>query len=217
MLTITAASTAAKAVCPTKGGRRIGFLCVTQKAGNQCQLLYQGKKSHPPSCGATSIDTSRAKPTVKNVRLTTRVLLELDNRINHVARMAVDSASVHCAACGAILDENPSAPVDERLPCPQCGSFSRSIHVSCSDTLTFHSKLNLKARHSGEKRPFMDQTVGDDLHRNSGHWMKLYRLIDRVKDWYYERVTSPATGEIVHECSEPLTNHRDHGSAKAKN
>jgi hypothetical protein len=78
-----------------------------------------------------------------------------------------------------MLEENPSAPVEKRLPCPQCGSFTRWIHVTCSDTLRLHSKLNLKARHSGEKRPFMEQTVGDDFHRKSGRWMALYRLIDR--------------------------------------
>jgi hypothetical protein len=80
--------------------------------------------------------------------------------------------------------------------------------------LSPHSKLNLKARHADEKRPFMEQTVGDDFHRKDGRWMKLYRLIDRVKDWYDERVTDPATGKIVHECSEPLTDHTGHGSAK---
>jgi hypothetical protein len=113
-----------------------------------------------------------------------------------------------------MLEENPSAPVEKRLPCPQCGSFTRWIHVTCSDTLRLHSKLNLKARHSGEKRPFMEQTVGDDFHRKSGRWMALYRLIDRVKYWYHERITDAATGNVVHECSEPLTNHRGHGSAK---
>jgi hypothetical protein len=62
----------------------------------------------------------------------------------------------------------------------------------------------------------MDQTIGDDFHRKSGRWMKLYRLFDRVKRWYHERVTDPETGEVVHECSEPLTNHRGHGSDKTK-
>ena len=131
--------------------------------------------------------------------------------------MAFDSASVHCVACGASLDENPSAPVGERLPCPHCGSLLRRIDVTCSDTLSLHSKLNVKARRAREKRPFMDQTIGDDFHRNTGRWMKLYRLIDRMKDRYNEQVTDPATGEIVHECSEPLDNHKGHGSAKAKN
>jgi hypothetical protein len=129
--------------------------------------------------------------------------------------MAVDS--VHCNACGATLDENASAPVETRLRCPHCGSLSRHIDVTCSATLSLHRKLNLKARHAGEKRPFMDQTVGDDLHRKSGRWMKLCRLIDRVKvpNWYDERVTDAATGEVVHECNEPLKDHRGHGSAKA--
>jgi hypothetical protein len=131
--------------------------------------------------------------------------------------MAVDLGPVRCGACGSMLDERPNAPVEKRLPCTHCGSFSRRIDVTCSDTLSLHSRLNVKARHAGGKSPFMDQTVGDDLHRKTGRWMKLYRLIDRVKYWYHEQVTDPVTGKVVHECSEPLTNHRGHGSAKAKN
>jgi hypothetical protein len=134
-----------------------------------------------------------------------------------LCQMAVDFGPVHSGACGAILDENPNAPVEKRLPCPHCGSVSRSIHVTCSGTLTLHSKLNLKARHANEKRPFMEQTLGDDFHRKGGRWVKFYRLIDRVKDWYEERVSDPATGKVVHECSERLTNHRGHGSAKSRN
>jgi len=134
-----------------------------------------------------------------------------------LCKMAVDFGPVHCGSCGAILDENPNAPVEKRLPCSHCGSVSRSIDVTCSDTLSLHSKVNLKARHAGEKLPFMEQTVGDDFYRKDGRWMKLYRLIDRVKVWYDEQVTDPATGKVVHECSEPLTNHTGHGSAKIKN
>ncbi len=47
--------------------------------------------------------------------------------------------------------------------------------------------------------------------------MKFYRLIDRAKKWYHERITDPVSGKIVHKCSEPLTNHRGHGAAKRKN
>ena len=129
-------------------------------------------------------------------------------------QMAIDSVLVYCAACEATVEENPHAPVEKRLPCPHCGSLSRRNDVNISGTLTFHSKLGAKGRHSGEKRPFVEQTVGDDLHRKSGRWMRLHRLIDRMNNWYHERVTDAATGRVVHECSEALTKHRGHGSAK---
>ena len=132
--------------------------------------------------------------------------------------MAVALGPVHCGACGNVLDESPNAPVEKRVPCPgpDCGSLSRHIHVTCSETLSFHSKLNLKARHAGERRPFVEQTVGDDLHRKSGRWMEFYRLIDRAKNWYHERITDPATGKIERECREPLTDHTGRGSAKCR-
>jgi hypothetical protein len=46
--------------------------------------------------------------------------------------------------------------------------------------------------------------------------MKFQRVIDRLANWYHERVTDPTTGAVVHECDEPLTQHRGHGSAKPK-
>ena len=39
-------------------------------------------------------------------------------------------------------------------------------------------------------------------------------MIDREADTYDETVTDPESGEIVHECHEPLSEHRGHGSAK---
>ena len=38
------------------------------------------------------------------------------------------------------------------------------------------------------------------------------RIIDREADRYIERVTAIDTGELVHECDEPLSQHRGHGS-----
>jgi len=39
------------------------------------------------------------------------------------------------------------------------------------------------------------------------HW-------DKVSNCYFERITGIETGEVIHECEEPLTEHRGHGSAK---
>jgi hypothetical protein len=65
-------------------------------------------------------------------------------------------------------------------------------------------------------KPYIEGKVGDDLQRDTGEWMHLQRIIDRVKDWYTEVVTDAETGKIVHRCEEPLSQHRGHCSAKHK-
>jgi hypothetical protein len=94
--------------------------------------------------------------------------------------------------------------------------FKRVRRHDRDNSAGFHSKLIAKARHRGEKEPYVEQTVGDDLHRQSGHWMKLHRRIDRERKWYDERIADPLTGKVVRECSEPVTAHRDRGSARKR-
>lgn len=43
--------------------------------------------------------------------------------------------------------------------------------------------------------------------------MKKSRVIDKYKDRYMEKVTDPETGEIIHGCEEPLSEHFGHGFA----
>jgi len=40
------------------------------------------------------------------------------------------------------------------------------------------------------------------------------RHINRANNHYFELVDNPDTGEIYHRCDEPLSDHRNHGSAK---
>jgi hypothetical protein len=127
-----------------------------------------------------------------------------------------DFQVVKCGNCGKLLDEEPTTSVENRRPCPECGSTARAFEVAVSGSLPLHRQLKLKARHGIKGKPFMEQTVGDDLHRKTGRWMKLHRVIDRAKNWYREIVQDPETGQVVHKSDEPLTEHRGHGSAKTK-
>lgn len=43
------------------------------------------------------------------------------------------------------------------------------------------------------------------------------RIIDRDNDHYFEQVTDYETGEVIHHCEEPLSQHQGHGDAKRKN
>jgi hypothetical protein len=109
----------------------------TQNAGNQCQLLYQGKKSHPVLCGANSTDASTAKPMANNVRLiepshcisdrkemrakkpsaSTRFLRAASRRLSRPAPL------VSGAGC-----PRPAAPVSGACCCP--GAVSRAVAAS---------------------------------------------------------------------------------------
>lgn len=123
---------------------------------------------------------------------------------------------IACTECGAPLDEPPSLPTDQRKPCPNCGSMARTINVSVHETVTVRERIGMKARHGVSGKPYAESVSGADLHRGSGKWMHLERVIDREKDEYKEVVKDPETGAVVHKCEEPLSKHQDHGNAKYK-
>lgn len=120
--------------------------------------------------------------------------------------------SSHCAGCDEMLDEPPGLTLDARTPCPRCGSLGRKHVVGINSTLHLYSKAVMKARRAAGGKPYQEQIVGSDLHRKSGIWMRYERLIDRARNWYREHVTNPTTGQVVHHCEEPLSEHRGHGS-----
>ncbi len=55
--------------------------------------------------------------------------------------------------------------------------------------------------------------VGDDFHRASGRWSVIVRTLDRLNNWYYERITDKETGQLLRQVEEKLT---DHGRRKKK-
>jgi hypothetical protein len=118
--------------------------------------------------------------------------------------------NVQCGECGTPLNESPSDA--DAQPCPACGSITRLIKVSIEDTLTLTSTLGHKAKREGERKPFSEGKQGDDWSRRLGRYVTLSRHIDRDNDRYTETVTDPQTGEIIHQCSEPLNQHLGHGS-----
>ena len=68
-------------------------------------------------------------------------------------------------------------------------TLNRGSHLPGS--AGFYGKHIAKAKHRGRKKPYVEQTVGDDLDRKSSRWMKLHRRIDRDRKWYDERITDP--------------------------
>jgi hypothetical protein len=110
------------------------------------------------------------------------------------------------------LEESPSDT--EQQPCPHCGSMTRQINVAIEDRVICASTLGYKAKRKGERRPYSEAKQGDDWSHRLGRHVELVRHIDRDNDWYTERVTDPNSGEIIHQCSEPLSQHLGHGDDK---
>ena len=74
----------------------------------------------------------------------------------------------------------------------------------------------MKAKRPDEKKPYIE---GLNILEHSRKLQKVVhrgRTIDRDNDRYFEKITDYETGEIIHHCEEPLSQHQGHGSAKKK-
>ena len=90
--------------------------------------------------------------------------------------MPVDNMSVLCEKCKLALKEDPHVQLDQRIPCPSCGSTARIFQVTIHDSLIMKGKLGMKAKHSSGGRPFIEEVAGDDLYRKTNKWMNLSRV-----------------------------------------
>ena len=119
-----------------------------------------------------------------------------------------------CADCGNNMGEYTSdkETVDK---CSKCGSHNLSRLVTLSDGIEFHE--NIKGRSNkmpGKKKPYSEFQGGEEWSVDKKCYVDKVRRIDRANDVYYEKVVDKKTGEVIHECSEPLSQHFGHGSAK---
>jgi hypothetical protein len=121
---------------------------------------------------------------------------------------------VQCGECGRALKESPNALVENRKPCPECGSLARRIDASISVTVETHSGLGLKHKRPGVKRALLEQKQGASFSTRLGRWMRRTMVVDRENNRYTEKVVDPTTGQTIHDCDEPLSDHQQRGSAK---
>ncbi len=119
-----------------------------------------------------------------------------------------------CNKCNNVIYESPNLLAAERSPCPKCGSISRAFEINVSETIKTYDFLKLNHKEPGRKKPVSEITSGHDLHRDSGKWMFLERIIDRGKNWYKEIITDIETKKIIRHVEHPLDQHVGHGSAK---
>jgi hypothetical protein len=119
-----------------------------------------------------------------------------------------------CGQCQRVLDEASDLEEAKRTPCPSCGSLSRSFGVCVHDTVRVSTRMRLRGKRAGAKKPFVERVSGKDFSAKLGRDVDLERVIDRDSDLYQETVVDPQTGETLHSCTEPLSQHIGHGSAK---
>jgi hypothetical protein len=125
------------------------------------------------------------------------------------------NTTVSCSGCGTSVPEPPW--IEDREPCPTCGSIARAFAVNLTDKAEVHDGLTYKARHGdvGKGRPYREAYTGFDYHRDTKEWRQVSRVVDRERDRYTERIVD-AAGNVVREVDEPLSQHRGRGVAKRR-
>ncbi|ABR48532.1 hypothetical protein Amet_2378 [Alkaliphilus metalliredigens QYMF] len=117
--------------------------------------------------------------------------------------------TIKCTDCGELLSNESDA-------CQKCRSSKRTVCMGFSDKVSFHEQLRGKAKKEGTKKPVKEFIYGDEKKISNNTWVDKTRIIDRENNQYVEIIKDKDTGEIIHECKEPLTDHFNHGSAKFK-
>jgi hypothetical protein len=116
--------------------------------------------------------------------------------------------------CGAVLPFENAAWFEDRTPCFSCGSTIRVFEQPLqAEMIPFKTSLGLKAKSAGRK-PWFESFGGADWSGKFQKFMEKSRIIDRRSDHYSEIVKDPDTGEVICHCSEPLSHHRNRGSAR---
>lgn len=123
-----------------------------------------------------------------------------------------------CAKCGESL-ESIDLAAKPRIPCPRCGSTSRASTETIIESLrTFDSLGGRLKRPSlpSDKKLRWKSFNGYEFSYARQKMVHKVSMFDKDTDEYVERVTDIETGEIIHECVEPLSEHVEHGTAKKK-
>lgn len=150
-------------------------------------------------------------PSVERLAGATRLV----QRLAALTRHRTDRRNAHdglafCGGCGLPLPSFKGGPLDQRRPCPTCGSLVRHQPRTAFDALLqLRSSLKTSLRRAGSSRVVQEQFVGDEQSADDT-WVSKTVLRDRESDRYVETVIRP-DGTGLHR-EEPLSAHRGHGS-----
>ena len=135
--------------------------------------------------------------------------------------MSETSASVRCRSCGESHSEGIVSS-NEVQACPNCASTNQHVMISISDNFQIYDQVEAILEDASlpsktkRKKTRVEIITGSEWSVSRQKVVNKERLIDRKNDRYRELVTDPETGEVIHECEEPLSQHTGHGDAKGR-
>ena len=121
---------------------------------------------------------------------------------------------IRCQGCGIVIKESTELG---RKPCPQCGDTRHIFDVELTEEVKMYDGLSFKHKNPKKSGKAKILAEGFNGYEYSHHLQKMVtkqRLIDREGNAYRETVTDIETGEVIHKCEEPLSQHTDRGTAK---
>ncbi len=98
------------------------------------------------------------------------------------------SIEICCGECQQTLNEPGTLPVEERQPCPNCGSITRTNKITFVETLTVHESVRLRSKLPGKGRWMRDYRSGDDYSRYLEGWGERVLDMDRAQNTYREMI-----------------------------
>jgi hypothetical protein len=72
--------------------------------------------------------------------------------------------TVFCGGCAAPLDQPANLAVEERTPCPNCGSMSRQINVMCSSGVTIGGSASWELTPGAQVRDWRQRWIEIQAH-----------------------------------------------------
>lgn len=110
-------------------------------------------------------------------------------------------------------------PKRRGCPVPNAAPLLRRFSKTLTAAVSVRAFLDGKKKSSefpSKRRVRVHLQVGDQVEHETGRWIFKERRVDKDASpaWYFERITDPETGKVIHECSEPLERHTGHGSAR---
>lgn len=95
--------------------------------------------------------------------------------------------SVFCGGCGSPLDQPANLPVEERTPCPSCGSMSRHISVTCSGGLTPAGSASVELTPGAQARDWRQR------------WIEIQEHLKRLLAPHFESMSAVSIQNANHE------------------
>jgi len=116
--------------------------------------------------------------------------------------------------CGYRFSDPYTAQSTSRSPCPVCGRSARQLSLQIADKIGLSDDVRGIGSAGSRRKWFVKFHEKRELYRKTGRWHRIRRSLNKRTDHYEEVIRDDQTGEVARRCSEPLSEHRGHGSAR---